>query len=403
MEMIFKCCAKKLFGAKYERIPRNIFIIFILYWGLHMAEIKIIIAPSILYFMISFFTAGIMWQVLSSESRSDWMQNMFMLPLDEKCFVFAYITTLGFYTIFTRTAVLLAVIVAVSEQNFQEVLLTFLCIINAVFVTAVIFSLKKYCAAVLLYATGMAAAIFLVRNETWFMEILTASGITALVLLQRTDAYSFYYCEGKNNRTLKTYRRSSVWRYLFRYLEEHKNYLANTGIVWCAAWILPMIFKQMESIFAVPIGLALLTLNTPICILLSCDRSLEQAIRFLPDQERTFCVPYCLFIFFCNIIADIIFLCSQQIQAGGVTSWMIITAVYFSLQSAMCSVFLEWFYPIRKWKTESDLWHHPRKYVVPGFMMLLAGIIGMIPEVTILFLVLLGVEVISFVILCQKA
>ena len=62
MKMIFKCYAKKLFGAKYERALRNLFVIFILYWGLHQAEISITIAPSILYFMISFLTAGVMWQ-----------------------------------------------------------------------------------------------------------------------------------------------------------------------------------------------------------------------------------------------------------------------------------------------------------------------------------------------------
>ena len=235
------------------------------------------------------------------------------------------------------------------------------------------------------------------------MRVLLVIGIIALLLLQNTDVYSFYRPEGEKKRTPKTHRHGSVRRYFLRYLEDHKNYLANTGIVWCAACILPMIFRQMESMFAVLIGFAVLTLNTPICILLSCDRSLEQAVRFLPGQKQAFCIPYCLFIFSCNVTADMIFLCSWQIQAGGATAWMFITAVCFSLQSAICSVLLEWFYPIRKWKTESDLWHHPRKYVVPGFMMLLAGMIGTIPEATILFLILLGMEMISFVILWRKA
>ena len=40
---------------------------------------------------------------------------------------------------------------------------------------------------------------------------------------------------------------------------------------------------------------------------------------------------------------------------------------------AVLSVMLEWFFPVRGWKIESDLWHHPRKYVVPGIMLMLAG------------------------------
>ena len=84
MKMIFKCYAKKLFGAKYGRVLRNLFVIFILYWGLHQAEISITIAPSILYFMISFLTAGVMWQILAAEAEAAQMQNMMMLPLDGK-------------------------------------------------------------------------------------------------------------------------------------------------------------------------------------------------------------------------------------------------------------------------------------------------------------------------------
>ena len=52
-----------------------------------------------------------------------------------------------------------------------------------------------------------------------------------------------------------------------------------------------------------------------------------------------------------------------------------VTAIFFALQSAILSVLLEWFFPIRDWKTESDLWHHPRKYIVPAIMLLIAAAI----------------------------
>ena len=31
------------------------------------------------------------------------------------------------------------------------------------------------------------------------------------------------------------------------------------------------------------------------------------------------------------------------------------------LKCMVLSVLLEWFYPIRGWKVESDLWHHPQQ------------------------------------------
>ena len=140
----------------------------------------------------------------------------------------------------------------------------------------------------------------------------------------------------------------------------------------CAVLVMPYFLREMAGLSVVPVGFAILTLNTPICILLSCDRDLEQAVRFLPGQKQRFSIPYCLFIFSCNMAADVIFLLSRQIQNGGITVLTIAGAVFFALQSAVLSVLLEWFYPIRSWKTESDLWHHPRKYVVPAVMLLLA-------------------------------
>ena len=188
-------------------------------------------------------------------------------------------------------------------------------------------------------------------------------------------------------------KKAPLWRYFFRYLSCHRNYLVNTAVMWCVAIVMPYFLRKMAGLSVVPVGFAILSLNTPICILLSCDRDLEQAVRFLPGQKRRFCIPYCLFIFSCNMAADVIFLCSWQIQNGGVTVLMIAGAVFFALQSAVLSVLLEWFYPIRGWKIESDLWHHPRKYVVPVVMLLLAGAASAWPVLLYVLLALLAVEI----------
>ncbi len=50
------------------------------------------------------------------------------------------------------------------------------------------------------------------------------------------------------------------------------------------------------------------------------------------------------------------------------------TAAFFALLSAAGSVLLEWYCPLQGWKIEGDLWRHPRKYVLPAIMLLLAGL-----------------------------
>jgi len=148
--------------------------------------------------------------------------------------------------------------------------------------------------------------------------------------------------------------------------------------MWGVAVLLPMLLGELGSTFVLPIGFAILTLNTPICILLSCDPSLEQAVRSMPRQMRRFILPYGFFILLCNSIADLIFLISWRVQIGAVSPLLVGIAFGFALLSAIGSVLLEWFCPLRNWKIESDLWHHPRKYVVPGIMMLLAGVVGVL-------------------------
>lgn len=378
MREMYKLFAKKLFGSKYERLKKTLAVYLIVFWGLHTAEFRIQIAPFILYLMVSTFTAGIMWQALSSEDNAANMKNLFMLPFEEQGFVSSYVSALGIYTFLTKTAGLLAVVLAVSSWNSIEISGSILCTVNAVLMTACIYSQKKHRIAGFGWAGAVIATLFLLWDSAAFLLVTAGSILLSILFLSRADAYSFYYTGSRGKQTVRSNGHYSVWRYLFRYLMTHKNYLINTVIMWGVGCLLPAFLGKMESLSVMPVGFAVLSLNTPICILLSCDPALEQAVRFLPGQKRAFCIPYCLFIFLCNMTADAVFLCSWQIQIGGVTGTMILTAVFFALQSAAGSVMLEWFWPIRGWKIENDLWHHPRKYIVPAAMLLIAGAIGMI-------------------------
>ena len=84
---------------------------------------------------------------------------------------------------------------------------------------------------------------------------------------------------------------------------------------------------------------------------------------------------------------------------SNVTVLVILTAVYFALQSAALSVLLEWFYPVRDWKIESDLWHHPRKYAVPVIMLSAAGAAMAFPVLIPGLLLLLVLEAVLFILL----
>ena len=122
----------------------------------------------------------------------------------------------------------------------------------------------------------------------------------------------------------------------------------------------------------------------------------------MPGQVIRFCAQYCLFICCVNSLISGVYLMCWQLRNGGVGYIELLTAVLFALQSSMFSVALEWVRPLRGWKVETDLWHHPRKYLVPAVMVLIAGVIGLLSTAVWVWLGVMIVEVSGFALLCQK-
>ena len=377
--MMYKAFSRKLFGVNHERLRRTLPVCLLVFCGLRFGEFRVLITPSILHLMVSTFTGGVMWQALSSKDNAGLLQNMLMLPLDGRKFVLSYTAALGLYAVLTKTAMLLAVVLAVSAGGVAALSGSIICAVHAVLLTACFYGWRKYWYVYVLWIAVMTAAVLYLGESMCVFALLAGSSMSALMLLLRMDGYAFYGMEKAGSRTRKSRRHALVWRYLFRYLTAHKNYLINTMVLWGGGCVLPFFFREMESRWAVPVGFAVLSLNTPMGILLSCDPGLLQAVRSLPDGRRRFSVPYCLFFTLCNLMTNSIFLINYQLQTGGAVWLMMEAAVFFALQSAVCSVLLEWYHPILDWRIESDLWHHPRKYVVPAVMLLLAGAVGTVP------------------------
>ena len=95
MKITGKAFAKKLFGAKYERLSRTLLIDVIIFWGLYIAGFQVQIAASVRILMISAFTAGVMWQALSSKDNAVELKHMLMLPQQPQEIVFSYVAAPG--------------------------------------------------------------------------------------------------------------------------------------------------------------------------------------------------------------------------------------------------------------------------------------------------------------------
>ena len=367
--MLFNVFRRKLFGNGFEKILKYIVICAAVFFGLRMAEINVTIAPFIKYLMSGTFTAGIMWHALSSDNSAE-LSGIAALPFRKHDFTFSYICAYGLYTVITKSALLMAVIFAVSVPDITEIIGSVICVLGGVFVTAGVYVMKKHRIIGFVWAAVSVAAVF----SEYAVILLSADLVVAMIVLLNADTYNFI-----NNFTasavLKSSHKHSVWIYLFRYMTARKNYLINTAAMWVVAIAFPFLLRESGADAFLPIGFAILSINTPLCVLISADSSLREAVHFLPSAKRMFCLPYFSFIAVNNVIAYTFYLASFGLQAGGFELKNIILALIFALLSAFGSVIMEMKFPLTEWKTESDLWHHPRKYIVPAILMLLAGVV----------------------------
>lgn len=401
---ILKALSKQLFGARYERVIKSLAACLILFLAIRTAEIGMEIAPSILFLTASALSAGIMWQTLHSPGNADRMAGLFMLPFTNRGMTFSFVLAFAGYTLLTKTFPVLALFFAVHEWSVLQTVVVLLCACNGCYTAAAWYTMtneashhkkRRLMPFAVLWCVGMLMAIFFVKKVMVFALIVFASLSLSFLRLLMTDAYAFYRPASAKLLSRRTKGTGSVLLYLLRYLVTNKNYLMNTAGLCLVGGILPMVLGRFEGLNVMPLGFAILCMNTPICILLSCDYGLEQAVRVLPGQAGRFCTRYVFFIFSVNMAVSSVYLVVWQIQHGGVGGLDIMAAVLIALQSAVLDVLLEWFRPVRNWKIESDLWHHPRKYVVPLVMLPVAGLIGMWPTgIWVLFCIVIA-EVLS--------
>lgn len=296
----FKALSKQLLGAHYEQIRKSLFVCVILYFALYTAEIRFVISPFILYLTATAFTAGVMWQALCSSRNTEAMAGFLMLPFDSKYLTFAYTLVFSTYIILTKALPIMMIFFAIQNWEAAQIIISLLCACNACVMIAAIYAMieQKRTLLGVLGAVLTIIPILMIRQSTIvFFVILIDLGL-ALLYLSSVCAYLFYRPLSAKRVVQHSSKQGSVFTYLLRYLFTNKNYLINTLGLWVIACFLPFLLGELEGLNAMPLGLAILCLNTPICILLSCDPDLEQAIRVLPGQAARFYSRYCLFMFY---------------------------------------------------------------------------------------------------------
>jgi len=327
MKRILNANLKKFLGSKYERIPRTLIIWAVLIFAVKSAGFSITISPLVLWLAVIVATVGGVVQVLNADDIADELRGQLMLPERPALFHTAFGLAVAVYVTLTKTGLLLIGYLALSGFELIAVIGFFVCFI--------------------------------------------ASGAV-------TYALAFRPIKEKNTapcRYVKNRRRNFII-YLTRYLLRNKPYISNTVILWAFGCAFAFFTSKSGFPNVLPLGLALMCLNTPLGILLSSDRALYKQIRLLPRQTASVLARYALFVSAVNAVSGGVYLTAWYLTTGCLNPAIIAMAGLFALISGSLTVFLEIRFPLLNWKVQSDLHHHPRKYAVPGIMMLIAAFMG---------------------------
>lgn len=387
--------AKKLLGSSYDRLWKHAIALAAIFAALSSLDRHYEVSLLVFMTAISVFTFGIVLKTLSSDDNRRKLKGAFMLPFRPSMFNAAYFLAIALYTLVTKTSYILVFYISVSLFTGMHALAFLLSFLNAGVTAFVVFALlnrgNRVPACLLML---LQAALCLLPEPFFRLTGLLISTILQGFVLHRTDSYRFYKDSRMKDSHSTPVRSSSFLRYIVRYLLSHKSYLYNTFALCIFAGFMAYMLEQMHLDSYLPLGFAVLSFNTPIGILLSSNRGLHRKIQMLPGQLERIVVPYGLFILAVNLFIYAIYLACWQLFHGSLEIMYYVLSVLFAAQCAISTVWLEWKHPVFRWKVESDLWHHPRKYAVPLIMCLLAVTVISMESAVYMIALLVGTEMV---------
>ena len=224
---------------------------------------------------------------------------------------------------------------------------------------------KKYISFLILFFG--AALCFILPENPFALIAFAAADIALALILSFTDPYRFIRNSSLTKRPGKTisHIKFPVLKYITRYITSHKSYMVSSVMIILFCGYLSKTMGDMGFKGSSMVGMALLSVNTPLALVVSSSRNLKTKLCSMPDRIRCFFVPYASFLFVFYIAAYSILLLTLGFTGAAVNWVTVVAAVAFALQASAFTACMEEKFTIVKWKTESDLWHNPRKYIMP--------------------------------------
>ena len=375
---MYKLLARKLLGEHYSSALKTVLIAVLIGYGMHGSGVVLPLAQSVLIITAICFSGTIVLQSLASKDNVRCLKGLFAMPHDDRKCLWEYAAAIGAYTLFTKAPLLLALMFAFMKLSLTDIVLFILCFLYALFGGFAAFGLFRRLPAVsLLIAAVPFAVAFLLPQPVPAMLALIVADLAVILVFSLLHLDAFYVQESSKVQAKHSSKAPKliVPRYIIRYMLSNKSFLVSTLFITGFGCFFAIMMEKQGFPMGCGIGLAFVSLNSPLATVVSSSRSLERKLKALPGKTVNFFVPYAAVVFCFDILIFAVFLTVYSLAGGAIDFRAFIAAGLFAVESAVCTALLEDHFPITKWKAEPDLWRNPRKYILPLILVLEAGLI----------------------------
>ena len=378
---MFKILSKKVFGAKGENILVSLISSIILYSGLSLLEYKIDVAHRVMMLINMFFSGAIMIRFLSSDDNARYLKGFFAMPFSKKSFILEYTTVVGVYVMFTKTLLIYALIFAFSNVSILRISLIIAEYIFICFGSMLTFAFFRNVPLISFSIPTVGILTCFLLPESYFsVAVYIILSIIMAVSLLIIDPYKYMINVSKKNSTISMGKsnRFLIGTYILRYILSNKSYIVSPVIILIFICFMVNSMNNMGFHEGIFIGMALTTANTPLAIVVSSSRTLDKKLYSMPNRVKSFFLPYTEILFLFYMVCNLILIIIMKIIGMEIYGEYFAVAVIFSVQGALATAFMENKYTIKKWNVETDLWHNPRKYIVPAILAVESAFISLI-------------------------
>ncbi|KYD09632.1 hypothetical protein MXL46_00045 [Heyndrickxia sporothermodurans] len=369
-----KLLNRQLMGKSYHSLVISLLASLFVFLLMSVSGVYIVVKPFFFYACIGLFTMGIARQTTKSIINDGKLHGLLQLPFIKNRFLSSLVCSTCLYVLGTKTLIVFSLFSSVMEPKlnvlFCSLLISIFCCIYGMFF-ALPYKLPQILAVFSLIACGVFA--WLGKNDLVLLTSFISLSMAGIFYF-RSNPYDFLQLPVfRKHQTFLA--RGNFINYLFRYFMFHKNYLINSAFLIALAVFLPFMFLNMKMGTFYLLGLGILSINTPLSILFSSNRTLLDKVKSLPNQKRKIIVPYFLLLLVWNCIPSMIYLFISKLLSQPFGTEYSLLALSLIVINSVGVVLLEWYFPFKNWHVESDLWHHPRKYIMPSILIVLTMLV----------------------------